>query len=329
MGLQVEQQLRLKLKALLNAGSSDEIALLKSTSEALSVVAFGLDWAPGDRVIIPDQEFPSNRIVWEALARFGVEVIEVDLCSASTPEEALIQAFDPKTRLLSVSAVQYATGLALDLDVLGAACRDHGTLFCVDAIQSLGAKPFDVQACRADFVAADGHKWMLGPEGLAVFYCRAEHLERLRLNQFGWHMVEAMGDFDRREWSPARSARRFECGSPNMLGIHALEASLGVLLDQGMAQVYDVISSKVSYLIDCLCHEYDILSPVRVDRRAGIFTFAPHDRREAPARFRQLQDAGVMCAARAGGIRFSPHFYTRQEELDRAIELCLTPVHGP
>ena len=122
----------------------------------------------------------------------------------------------------------------------------------MDAIQSIGVKPFDVQACQADFVMADGHKWMLGPEGLAVFYCRREWIPRLTLRQFGWHMVEALGDYDRKDWRPAASARRFECGSPNMLGVHALHASLGLLLEVGVDQVSRLVSSKVSYLIDIL-----------------------------------------------------------------------------
>jgi len=324
--LQTEESLRRKLQSLLNAHSPDEIALLKNTSEALSVVAYGLEWSPGDNIVIPALEFPSNRIVWESLARFGAQVRQIDLSGASTPEEALIRACDAHTRLLSVSAVQYGTGLVLNLDALGAACRDRGILFCVDAIQWLGAKPFDVQACQADFVAADGHKWMLGPEGIAAFYCRAGHIPRLRLNQFGWHMVEAKGDFDRSDWRPAHSARRFECGSPNMLGIHALDASLGLLLDRGIPAVFDAISNKVSYLIENLSDRYEILTPLSPERRAGILTFAPHDRRETAARFNQLQTAGVVCAARAGGIRFSPHFHTRQQELDHAIELCRRPL---
>src|SRR5690606_28411898 len=116
-------------------------------------------------------------------------------------------------------------GLRLDLDRLGAACREAGILFCVDAIQSIGAGPFDVQAIQADFVMADGHKWMLGPEGLALFYCRRERLETLRLHQYGWHMVAAVGDFERQDWAPSPTATRFECGSPNLLCAHALHAS--------------------------------------------------------------------------------------------------------
>ncbi len=321
--LQTEQQLREQLQQLINADSSDEIALLKNTSEALSVVAYGLDWCAGDEIVIGDQEFPSNRIVWESLGPLGVRLVQVDMGSSSSPEQALVTAITPQTRLLSVSSVQYASGLALDLEVLGAECRRRGVTFCVDAIQSIGVKPFDVQACQADFVMADGHKWMLGPEGLAVFYCRREWIPRLALRQFGWHMVEVPGDYDRKDWQPAASARRFECGSPNMLGVHALHASLSLLLEAGVDQVFKSVSSNVQYLIDLLLkHSVQIVSPIEPERRAGIVTFRVPGV-ASDTLFRHLRAQGVICALRGGGIRFSPHFYTSRTVLERALGLAL------
>ncbi len=250
--LVVEQRLRERLQRLIGARSVDEIALLKNTSEGLSVIAHGLDWRAGDNVIIPAQEFPSNRMVWESLAEYGVEVRAVDISTVSDPESALLQQIDARTRLISVSAVQYDTGLRLDLNRLGRACEDAEVLYCVDAIQSLGALPLNVRSIRADFVVADGHKWLLGPEGLALFYCRRELFERLRLRQFGWHMVEHPHDFERRDWEPAKTARRFECGSPNMLGIHALEASLSLLEEIGSDAIAEKIMANSGYLIQQL-----------------------------------------------------------------------------
>jgi selenocysteine lyase/cysteine desulfurase len=318
----VEQALRRQLQKLVNAAGEDEIALLKNTSEALSVVAWGMDWRAGDRIVISNQEFPSNRIVWESLKPLGVEVVEVDIGATPTPETAIIEHMTARTRLVSLSSVQYGTGLALQLEAVGAACRARNIAFCVDAIQSLGVKPLDVQACQADFVMADGHKWMLGPEGVALFYCRRDWLERLALRQYGWHMVEAQGDYDRRDWSPAASARRFECGSPNMLGIHALHASLELLLECGIDTVFDLVSGKISYLIDTLSnHGFTILSATAPERRAGIVTFH-RPGGDTPALYRHLQKHGVLCALRAGGIRFSPHFYTPQKVLERAVSLA-------
>jgi cysteine desulfurase/selenocysteine lyase len=324
--LKTEQLLRQQLQRLIGASGSDEIALLKSTSEALSVVAYGMDWSAGDQIIISNQEFPSNRIVWESLQALGVELVTVNIDSAADPEGRIIDAITARTRLLSVSSVQYATGLALDLEPIGAACRQRGVAFCVDAIQGLGVKPFDVEACQADFVMADGHKWMLGAEGLALFYCRREWIERLSLRQYGWHMVEAMGDYDRSDWQPAASARRFECGSPNMLGIHALHASMDLLLQVGIQSIFDSVSDKVQYLIDNITNNGGvILSSREPERRAGIITFR-FDGEDIKARYRHLQENGVICALRGGGIRFSPHFYTPEAILQRALAFSCEPL---
>ncbi|MGM0677609.1 MAG: aminotransferase class V-fold PLP-dependent enzyme [Pseudomonadota bacterium] len=318
--LKVEKRLRERLQRLIHAPSVDDIGLLKNTSEALSVVAHGLPWQAGENVVCPLQEFPSNRIVWQSLERLGVETRLVDLSRVSDPEAALLGAMDRRTRLLSVSAVQYASGLRMDLNRLGGACRNRGVLFCVDAIQQLGALPLDVQACQADFLAADAHKWLLGPEGIAVFYCAERLRDQLTLQQFGWHMVEDMGNFDRLDWEPARSARRFECGSPNMLGIHALEASLSLFEETGMEFVADALSRNVEYLIDLLrASKFDVYSPVQADRRAGIVTFGRQGM-DTQKTYQKLMEEGVLCALRGGGIRFSPHFHTRTGDLERAVE---------
>lgn len=319
----VEQCLRERLQQLIGARSSDEIALLKSTSEGLSVVAAGLDWHAGDNVVFPAQEFPSNRIVWEALHAYGVAARSVDLAGAADPEAMLLAAIDDRTRLLSVSSVQYDSGLRLDLARLGRACETAEVLFCVDAIQSLGAVPLNVREIRADFLVADGHKWLLGPEGLALFYCRRELLDSLRLHQFGWHMVEHLGDYDRRDWAPARNARRFECGSPNMLGIHALAASLSLLADVGADRIYKKVMANSDFLIgalDRIADRYRLVTPRAADRHAGIVSFVPVDR-DVRDIHQQLMAAGVVCAVRGGAIRFSPHFHTDRQQLERAVDL--------
>ncbi|HHJ14488.1 MAG TPA: aminotransferase class V-fold PLP-dependent enzyme [Gammaproteobacteria bacterium] len=322
--LRTEQALRERLARLIGVPDTRGIALLKNTSEALSLVAGGLDWQPGDEVLIPADEFASNRIVWEALAPQGVRVREVPPMAEGPPSRAWIEALGERTRLVAVSSVHYATGLRLDLEPIGQACRERGILFCVDAIQSLGALPFDAPACNADFVMADGHKWMLGPEGLALFWCRPEHLDRLHLQQYGWHMVEAMGDYARRDWRPAPDARRFECGSPNMLGIHALHASLGLLLETGIPAIFNKLSRNIDYLIDLIDSKGGVLLSARPpESRAGIVTFR-HPREEPGRTWERLQAANVMCALRGGGIRFSPHFYTSFQVIEKAVEIALS-----
>ena len=321
----VESELRERLARLVGVADPDDVALVKNTSEGLSLVAYGLDWRPGDNVIISDQEFPSNRMVWESLAtRFGVEVRDVRLTGATTPEDALIGAMDERTRLLPVSSLQYGTGLRMDLPRLGEACRAHGALFCVDAIQTLGALPFDAPAIGADFVIADGHKWMLGPEGLGMFYSRPEARERLRLQQFGWHMAAAAGDYDRRDWEPAASARRFEAGSPNTLAVHALNASLSLLEERGMEAVAAGVLANARHLLRRIAElpGLEAVTPETPDRHGGIVTFRVAG--AAPKVLHgRLRREGVIAAQRAGGIRFSPHFYTPRDHLDTALERTL------
>lgn len=319
--LGIEQRLRERAARLIGAEAAEDIALLKSTSEGLSFVAQGLDWQPGDNILTIAQEFPSNRIVWESLAERGVELRTLDIEQSAAPEVALLERCDAHTRLLAISWVQYARGRRLDISRLADACHERGILVCLDAIQGLGALPFDLRQSPVDFVVADGHKWMLGPEGLALFWCRPALRDRLRLTEFGWHMVEDMGAFDRQDWQPAASARRFECGSPNMLGIFALEASLSLIEEIGMLEIAAAIETRVGQLVDLVDQAgFELLSPRDPDRRAGIVTFRVPGI-DQQALYQQLMHRGLMCASRGGGLRFSPHFYTPQDQLERAIEL--------
>ena len=319
----VESRLKKQLQQLVNADSSDEIALLKNTSEALSVVAYGLPWKPGDKVVITNQEFPSNRIIWESLQKLGVSTCPADLSHQDSPEAAIIACLDDSTRLLSVSSVQYGTGLKLDLVRLGTACRERNILFCVDAIQSLGATVFDVQACQADFVMADGHKWMMGPEGIALFYCRREHMDRLDLKQYGWHMLEDALNFDQQSWEIASSARRFECGSPNMTGVHALHASMNLIDEIGMPVIEQRVLENTRFMVDFFMQRedrYQLITPLAAHQQAGIITFRPLT--EPPeSLYDTLTRENVACALRGGGVRFSPHFYTPRKKLFKALEL--------
>lgn len=325
-----ERRLRRQLADLINAPSPADIALLKNTTEGISAVAWGLDWRRGDNVVLPAAEFASNRLPWLAQQPLGVEVREVDIRAAEDAEGALIDALDDRTRLLSVSAVQWNDGFRLDLPRLGAACRQRGVLFFVDAIQQLGALRLDVRAGEIDFLAADAHKWLLGPEGIAVFFSTAEARPKLRLLQQGWHMFDDAWDFHRDDWTPTRSARRFEAGSPNSLG----QAALAAALDLQHAVGPDVIEARVlantDWLMDRLAALPDVQLVSRTDRlrRSGIVTFRPR-RAAAAAVHRALQALDIACALREQAIRLSPHFYQGPADLERvldAVEQSMTSV---
>lgn len=318
--LEIEHRLRQRVAGLVNA-APDDIALLKNTSEGLSAVAFGLPWRPADSVVGIAADFPSNRVVWEALREFGVQFRGVEVNGIADPEGALEAACDRSTRLMAVSWVHYVTGLTLDLERLGRFCRDHGILFCVDAIQGLGALPIDVQACRVDFLAADGHKWLLGPEGAAVFYCRPEIRDRLRLRQLGWHSLQQPGDYGRADWSLAPSARRFECGSPNLLGIHALEASLSLLEEAGTAWVAGRVRENTRWLREAFqaITAVEVRGPADPARWSGIVSLRTPGR-DGNGLVSRLAEAGIVCATRDSGLRFSPHFYNDNSEIEEVVK---------
>jgi len=327
--LKKEQKLRTKLALLVGSKNEDCIALVKNTSEALSIVAYGLDWQTGDIILISDDEFPSNRIVWESLAqKFGVIVKQVHI-SAEDPEAEILEAINSavnKPKLISISAVQYASGIKLDLAKLGEACHSNNVLFCVDAIQAVGAMEFKCDEWHIDFAMADGHKWMLGPEGLGFFFVKTNHIKNMNLYQYGWHMIEGAGDFSIKDWQPANNARRFECGSPNMLAGYALEASTDLLLEIGLDKVAVEIENNHAYLLRQLQHlGADILSPLDSNMRAGILTFK-FSGIDSAELYQKLMGNDVVCANRGGGVRFSPHFHTTKKCMDNAINVLKTLI---
>jgi len=324
--LATEKHLRKQLQSLINAPAVDDIALVKNTSEAISIVACGIDWQQGDNIVSSNEEFPSNRIPWEAQSRHGVEFREVAI-QGQDPEQALMDACDKHTRLLTISSVQYASGLRINLERLGTFCTQNQILFCVDAIQTLGAIKMDAQAIQADFIMADGHKWMLGPEGIALFYCRESAREHITLNQFGWHMVEEYGNYDLKEWTPAKSARKFECGSNNLMGVHALSASLSLFEEIGMDAIEKRVLDHSRYLMERLDKDsrISLITPSKEQAYGGIVSFQVHDH-DHNALHRNLLKKNVICAHRGGGIRFSPHFYTIGEKIDKSLEILFLSI---
>lgn len=315
------------LARLIGAKSEDDIALLKNTTEGISLVAWGLDWQTGDNIVLPQGEFPSNRLPWQAQSVHGVEIREVDIRTAESAETALLGTMDSRTRLLSVSAVQWNDGFRLDLEILGKACRAKGVLFFVDAIQQLGALSVDVETCHVDFLAADAHKWLLGPEGIAVFYCRASARPRLRLLQQGWHMFDNPWNFHRGESEPSTSAKRFEAGSPNSVGQAALHASLNLLLKTGMEQVSGRVLQNTEFLINALSLTagIQITSRTEPERRSGIVSFT-HQNIPSQMLNTRLAESGATCAVRGNSIRLSPHFYQDETDLTEFMQILESSI---
>ncbi len=307
---------------LINAAGEHEIAFVANTTSGLAQVANGLKLGPGDRVVISSVEYPANRYPWENLARTrGVELYEVpQRPDGRIDVEDVLDAVTDHTRVVALSHVQYASGYRIDLRPIADLLHQAGGLLCVDAIQSAGAMQIDVQRDGIDFLAADGHKWMLGPEGCGIFYCRADLAHRLEPNVVGWMCMEDALDFDHYRFALLPDARRFEPGSYNIPGILALGASLELLLEVGLQPIWHRIEELTAHAERRLIEKgYRIFSPRQHEHeRSGILSFTPPDDSIDPHRILAgLQQNQIEIALRAGRLRVSPHFYNTLEQIDR------------
>lgn len=317
---QLYVQARRSAAALIGA-AADEIAFLKNTTDGLIAVANGIDWQPGENVVLAQREFPANVYPWLNLRHRGVEVRWVPEQGGRLRVEDFAHAVDARTRALAVSSVEFLSGYRNDLVQLGQLCRGRDLLFVVDAIQSLGVLPLEVEALGIDFLAADGHKWLLGPEGCALFYCSKRSLRRLRVAALGWAGVTTAHDFLNYDTTLHPDARRFETGTHNTVGIAGLKAGIDFLLEVGIG----AIAERVLELTDHLCagletRGYDLLSPRGHGEASGIVSFnSPRHRSEDL--YRALRAGGVISSLRGGYLRLSPHFYNTLDEIDRALHL--------
>ena len=207
-----------------------EIALMKNTSEGICTVAEGIDWRPGDRIVAFAEEFPANLYPWKLLEQQGVAVTWL---SVEDPLDRIEDAARG-ARLLSISFVQFLSGYRAPIPAIGEICHRHSCIFMVDAIQGLGAFPLDVRACHVDALAADGHKWLLGPEGCALLYISQALQEQVRPVEFGWTNVASYNDYASRDMTPRPDAGRYECGTPNTIGCFGLAAALEFVLEVGV-----------------------------------------------------------------------------------------------
>lgn len=299
--------------------STNEIAFVKNTTEGLMLVAEGLEWSEGDNIVTCEHEFPANVYPWQSLKRRGVELRIVPERDCAFEIEDFERAIDERTRLLTVSAVQFSTGFRMPLEELGQLCRERGALFCVDAIQALGVTPFDLDRWNVDFLSADGHKWLLGPEGFGLFYCRRERLETISNCVLGWIGVEDPTDYDRTDQDHAKAARRFEEGSHNLLGAHGLAASIDLLMEVGIEEVERRILALTRYLLDGLKQRgCEVFTPDDDRRRLGIVAFR-HPTQPSGPLFKRLTERNIIGAHRRGWIRISPHFYNGKEQIDALL----------
>ncbi len=295
----------------------DEIAFVSNTTHGIGLIAEGFPWRAGDNVVTAEEEYPSNLYPWMNLASRGVTLRRVPSREGRIWLRDLADAIDSRTRVLTISHVEFASGFRNDLDNLVELCQARGVALFVDAIQGLGPHVIDVSRTPIDFLAADGHKWLLGPEGAGLLYVRRDWIERLRPIGVGWHSVVGSYNAPENAFALKPNAQRWEGGSFNMAGLHALGASIGLILELGPETVSRRILAQADAVRACAeaaawtvygSREPDDCSGIVALERPGV---------DPSALARALRSRGVVVASRRGRLRVSPHVYNDGNDLER------------
>lgn len=304
---------------------ADEIAFVKNTTEGLNYVSNGLDWRAGDNVVLADIEYPSNVYPWMLQAKHGVGLRWVAARQGRVELADVEAACDERTRVIAISAVQFATGHRADLAGLSELCERRGILLCVDAIQWCGVLDLDLSQYKIDFLAFGGHKWMLSPIGTGVFYISRNALNAIQPSVVGYHSVdrgEAHMDYDL-DYRP--NAGRFEEALVNMPGIWGLDASIAIKQTIGMARIEAHCLALADHAADRLSASgWTVTSPRGPVEGSAIVCFRA-DGVDPEATRILMAERGVDLAVRGTGLRISPTYYNDIGEIDRFVD-ALPPL---
>ena len=306
---------------LLNADTT-EIAFMKNTTQGLLIAANGIDWQEGDNVVTTAVEFPANVYPWWSLKeRYGVQTRMVPERDGCIRIEDIAAAIDARTRAVTISHVEFASGFRNDIQALGNLCREHNIWFIVDAIQSLGAIEVDVKSSNIDILAADGHKWLLAPEGAAIFYCTDAKRDQLINTNIGWSSVVNPRDFLDYDLTQKPNATRFEEGSYNSVGLYGLKAAIDLLLDISMPTIERRVLELTKRLIEGLeAKGYHVVTSKADPERAGIVIFGSEQHTPVEI-YKMLYTENIITAERGSGVRVSPHFYNTISEVEHLLEV--------
>lgn len=315
-----------KLAARLLNCQEDEVAFVGPTSLGLSLVASGLKFRKGDNVLVYHDDYPSNVYPWMALAEQGVEVrlLNTRALGLIRPKDVIGQV-DENTRLVALASCHFVSGFRLDHVAIGRFLREHKILFCLDGIQTLGAFPTTVE--HVDFLAADGHKWLLGPCGAGLLYVRRELQEKLNPPVYGWHNVRCPNFVAQEQIVHRSGSKKFEAGTQNLLGLVGLIKAMELILEVGVDNIAGELLRKRSGLVPALqAKGYTVLhADAAPENCSGIVTFFKPGQDLGPLH-EKLAAANVITSLRADRtgqryIRLSPHFYNTDAELQRALDL--------
>lgn len=310
-----------QLAAMLINANPDEIAFTKGTSEGLSHVANGVNWQSGDNVVIANVEFPANIYPWEALRPRGVQVRMVMEEDGRIPLDRIFEAIDSRTRLVSISSIQYASGFRTDLASLGEYCQSKGVFLCVDAIQSLGAFPINVDAMKIDFLSSGAHKWLCAPEGAGILYVRKEIQGYLKPTTIGWLSMKEPFAFGKHRFEFADTARRYEAGSYNLAGIIGMGAGIELALELGIDRIAQRLQHLTGRLVEKVRDRgYRVFSSRQPAEASAIVSFLSdvHDHDQIQQHLES--EHRIVLAVRNGRLRASPHVYISDAEIDQLVD---------
>lgn len=317
MLLEASSNAKRRLTMLLNA-KKNRIAWTENVSAGLNILAQGLQWNPGDRIIINDVEFPSNVYPFLNLEQYGVEIDIVKSKNGKVDVEDYQKLITPKTKLISISAVQFLSGYRADLKSLGEICKSKNIVFCVDAIQATGVIKIDVEEMNIDFLAGGSHKWLMSLQGLGYIYITPELMERINQKYVGWLSVKDEWNLLDYKLELKENASRFHLGTNSVIGIFALAQSLELFEEYGIENIEKNNLSNTKYFIEKLSEEgfNPVLKSEDENHLAGITTVKIDKAEEV---HKALAEEKMDCAIREGKIRFSPHFYNTKEEIDSVV----------
>lgn len=314
-------EVRSFIRQLIHAESTERIALTANTSDAINIVAGGIDWKSGDRILLNDIEFPANVWPYLNLKQIGVELDVIKSPDGLVTPDQIEESMTSRTRLVALSAVQFLSGYRADLAPIGEMCRQRDAIFAVDGIQAVGAIKLDVQAMKIDALAAGGQKWQMSPHGTGFLYLTEELQSRIRQKNLGWLSVADPWDFHNFTQPLDTAARRYEGGSLIMPSLWGMHAALQTILEFGEEAIETHILALTQILIDGFqnINGIELYSPINARERAGITTirFAPTV--DAKRIFKRLTERKITTGLREGLLRYSPHFYCTPEEMNATI----------
>jgi selenocysteine lyase/cysteine desulfurase len=319
--LAVKEEARELLARFLGA-RPEQIAFVRNTSDALSTVANGLQWRPGDNIVTFNREFPSNIYPWLRVRdTFGVEVRMCEERAGRIEFAELENLIDDKTRIVAISHVQYASGFRMDLERLGRIARQHDALLVVDVIQALGVVPIDVEAEFVDVAAGAGHKWLLSPEGVGYLFLSDRARERIEPTLVGWVSVPNPDDYLNFEQGWNRGTLAWETGTGPTALIYGFKASLELLSRFGAQVIANYLEELTDYLCERLsATRYEVVSSRAPGEKSQIVCIRHLDGLSAMALYHELNSQHIITAPRGERLRISPHFYNTAAEIDEFVK---------